>query len=84
MIRLAVVPKKTEAPVSPILDLTNEKPTKLRNLASQPPPRPEDVVRTLKLTNLEKFAKAFERAANTAFTCENRSKYVNVYVLMLS
>lgn len=48
------------------------------------PPRPEDVIRTLKHINLQKFGKAFERAANIAFPSHNRSRYSNVYVLMFS
>lgn len=49
-----------------------------------PPPRPEEITRTLKHTDIENFGKQLQRAVKTAFPCPTRSRYENVYILMLS
>ncbi|CZR58808.1 uncharacterized protein PAC_08700 [Phialocephala subalpina] len=48
------------------------------------PPRPDDVTRTLKHTDMKTFGNELQMAARIAFPCGNRSRYSDVYVLMFS
>ena len=48
------------------------------------PPRAEEWDRTLRHTALKDFGKALENAAKTIYPNENKSRYSNVYVLLIS
>jgi hypothetical protein len=61
-------------------DETRSSPSSSSSFA--PPPRPEEITRTLKHTDMANFGKQLQRAVKTAFPSPTQSRYENVYVLI--